>query len=125
SFPKEPPLPNVTAVLPTSKWKFEELLTYLEKDEQGKNGDVARGRAVFDKANCLKCHKFGSIGEGLGPDLTTLKSRFKRADVLESILYPSKVISDQYRGSVIVTKKGETITGLAAPQGDVITVLQI
>jgi putative heme-binding domain-containing protein len=125
TFPKEPSLPNVTALPVATKWKFDELLTYLEKDDAGRGGDVARGRAIFEKTNCLKCHKFGSAGEGLGPDLTTLKGRFTRADVLEAILYPSKVISDQYRGSVIVTKKGETITGLAAPQGDVITVLQL
>ena len=44
--------------------------------------------------------------------------------MLESVLFPSKVISDQYRSVVIVTKKGQTINGLAAPQGDTITVLQ-
>ena len=68
--------------------------------------------------------KGASEGEGLGPDLTTLKSRFQRADTLEAILDPSKTISDQYRGTVIVTANGQTITGLAAPQGDSVTVLQ-
>jgi putative heme-binding domain-containing protein len=125
AFPKEEPLPNVATLTAKSKWKMDELLRYLEQDPQGKAGDVARGKAVFAKANCLKCHKYGSEGEGIGPDLTTLKSRFKRADVLETILDPSKTISDQYRGTVIVTLNGQTITGLAAPQGDSITVLQI
>jgi putative heme-binding domain-containing protein len=125
TFPKAESLPNVATIGSESKWKFDELLTYLEKDAKGRNGDVQRGKLVFEKANCLKCHKFGSVGEGLGPDLTTLKSRFKRADTLEAILLPSKVISDQYRGSVILTENGQTITGLAAPQGDTVTVLQI
>jgi putative heme-binding domain-containing protein len=40
------------------------------------------------------------------------------------MLDPSKVISDQYRGTVLVTQNGQTISGLAAPQGDNITVLQ-
>jgi putative heme-binding domain-containing protein len=124
SFPKEPPLPNAQAATTTSKWKFEELLKFLEHDPAGKNGDPRRGRLVFEKANCLKCHKYGTEGEGIGPDLTTLKSRFKRVDVLESLIYPSKVISDQYRGSTILTKKGATITGLAAPQGNIVIVLQ-
>jgi len=44
--------------------------------------------------------------------------------VLESIVYPSKVISDQYRSTLITTKKGQSVTGLAAVQGDVVTVLQ-
>jgi putative heme-binding domain-containing protein len=125
AFPKEPALPDTgPATAAESKYKYDELLAFVEKDPAGKKGDVARGRQVFEKAQCLKCHKFGKDGEGIGPDLTTLRQRFKRADILESIYYPSKVISDQYRSSVIVTKKGQQLTGLAAPVGDTVTVLQ-
>lgn len=120
TFPQEPALPNAASLTATSKWKYDELLAQLDKG----SGDVQRGRKIFDQANCLKCHKFGSIGEGIGPDLTTLKSRFKRADVLESIIYPSKVISDQYRGSTILTKQGQILTGLVAAQGNQLTILQ-
>jgi len=124
SFPKERPLPNADVEkLPASKYQFDALLNYLEKDERGKNGDVARGRVVFEKALCLKCHKYGNEGEGVGPDLTTLSKRFKRSDTLDSILYPSKVISDQYRSSLITTTKGQQLNGLAATQGDTVTVL--
>jgi putative heme-binding domain-containing protein len=125
TFPKAEPLPNLAAISGESKWKFQELLAFVTQDAKGQNGDAARGKVVFTKAQCIKCHKFGNEGEGLGPDLTTLKSRFKRADTLEAMLYPSKVISDQYRGSVILTKAGKTYTGLAAPQGDMVTILQL
>ena len=70
-----------------------------------------------------KCHKYGKDGEGVGPDLTTVSKRFKRADILESIVYPSKVISDQYRSVKITTKTGQEIVGLAAVQGYTVTVL--
>ena len=121
SFPKELPLPNVASDRPAeSKYKYAELLAYLETHR----GDPTRGRAAFEKASCLKCHKFGKDGEGIGPDLTTVSKRFKRADILESIYYPSKVISDQYRSVTIVTSKGQQVHGLAAPQGDTVTVLQ-
>src|SRR5262249_2811139 len=124
TFPKEPPLPNVTLdIAGAGKYKFEELLAYLEKDSAGRNGNAARGRLVFEKANCFKCHKYGKEGEGVGPDLTTLSKRFKRADTLDSLPYPSKVISDQYRSVTITTTKGQSITGLAAVQGDTVTVL--
>ncbi len=123
TFPKQPALPNVGAIAAQSKWKFDDLRTHLETGP-GKTGDVAKGRVVFEKANCLKCHKFGKEGEGIGPDLTTLRSRFKRTDTLEALLYPSKVISDQYRGTTIMTKAGLPVTGLAAVQGDTVTVLQ-
>src|SRR5262249_42334996 len=97
TFPKEPPLPDIAGDKPVeSKYKFVELLTFLERDSAGRSGDVRRGRIVFEKAQCLKCHKYGTEGEGIGPDLTTASSRFKRMDILESIIYPSKVISDQY-----------------------------
>jgi putative heme-binding domain-containing protein len=122
AFPKEPPLPNVAGDKPVeSRYKFDELLEFLQGE--GRSGDAVRGRAVFEKALCLKCHKYGTEGEGIGPDLTALSRRFKRVDVLESIYYPSKVISDQYRSTLIVTKKGQQLNGLAAVQGDNVTVL--
>ncbi len=122
AFPKEPPLLNVAGDKPVeSKYKFDELLAFLQGE--GRSGDAVRGRAVFEKALCLKCHKYGSEGEGIGPDLTALSKRFKRVDVLESLYYPSKVISDQYRSTLIVTRKGQQLNGLAAVQGDTVTVL--
>jgi putative heme-binding domain-containing protein len=43
--------------------------------------------------------------------------------MLDSLIYPSKVISDQYRSTTIITTGGQAITGLAAVQGDTVTVL--
>lgn len=100
------------------------LLDFLEKDPAGRKGDPASGRQAFEKAQCLKRHKFGKEGEGIGPDLTTVAKRFKVADILESIYYPSKVISDQYRSMVILTTRGQQFTGLAAPMGGTVTLLQ-
>jgi putative heme-binding domain-containing protein len=118
SFPKEPALPNLVA--PTdaeTQARYKELLAFLDQGA-GKTGDAVRGRKVFEKAQCLKCHKYGKEGEGLGPDLTSLSKRFKRADTLESIIWPSKVISDQYRATFVTTTKGVPINGLASPLPD-------
>jgi putative heme-binding domain-containing protein len=124
TFPNERPLPDLAAEPSAeSKYKFADLLTYLEKDPRGRRGDAAKGKAVFTKAQCIKCHKYGAEGEGIGPDLTNLSQRFKRSEVLESIVYPSKVISDQYRSTRIVTLDGQSYNGLAAPMGDTVTVL--
>jgi putative heme-binding domain-containing protein len=126
TFPKEPPLPNALtgAKAPESKYKFEDLVAYLEKDPAGSKGDPAKGRVVFEKGQCIKCHKYGTVGQGIGPDLTMLSKRFKRRDIADKLLFPSKTISDQFRGTVIITTKGAQISGLAAPQGNVVTVLQ-
>jgi putative heme-binding domain-containing protein len=124
TFPGEPPLPNMAGQRESeSKYKFAELLDYLSHNPHGSKGDAGRGRKVFEKASCIKCHKFGKDGEGVGPDLSTVAKRFKRGDILESILYPSKAISDQYRSVTITTTKGQQLTGLAAVQGDTVTVL--
>jgi len=124
AFPKEPALPGLGGETTTaSKYKYADLLAYLTTGP-GKTGNAKKGRVVFEKAACLKCHKYGNEGEGVGPDLTTLSKRFKRADTLEAILYPSKVISDQYRSTSILTKRGVRLDGLVAINGDEVTVLQ-
>ncbi|MFO0809754.1 MAG: HEAT repeat domain-containing protein [Gemmataceae bacterium] len=124
SFPKELSVTGLGDTKPgEGKYKFDELLKFVEEDPAGMKGDAAKGRLAFEKANCLKCHKYGTEGEGLGPDLTTLSKRFKRRDVLESLVYPSKVISDQYRSTTITTKKGQRLDGIVAPTGDTVTVL--
>ncbi len=105
-----------------SKYKYDELLSFLTEKE-GRTGDAVKGREVFAKAQCIKCHKYGQDGASVGPDLSNVSRRFKRPDILESIYYPSKVISDQYRSTQFVTKQGQTILGLASLQGDVYTVL--
>jgi putative heme-binding domain-containing protein len=96
-----------------AKYSAEELLTYLTSDEA--KGAASRGAAVFTKAQCAKCHRFDGKGESFGPDLTSVSSRFSRKELLESIVFPSHVISSQYAGKTIRTTDGRTITGLVVP----------
>ena len=70
------------------------------------------GRKLFDKL-CAQCHKFGAIGNEVGPDLTTMTSRLKKKDVVDAILWPSKTISDQFETTIIQTKGGDLISGMA------------
>jgi putative heme-binding domain-containing protein len=79
------------------------------KDDKG--GVAAEGRPLYDKL-CAGCHRFGAMGKDVGPDLTTITSRFKKRDILEAILYPSKIISDQYQAEMIELTNGSLITGV-------------
>jgi putative heme-binding domain-containing protein len=79
------------------------------KDEKG--GSAAEGRPLFEKL-CAGCHRFGGMGKDVGPDLTTITSRFKKRDILESILFPSKIISDQYQAEMIELTNGSLVTGV-------------
>jgi putative heme-binding domain-containing protein len=92
-----------------AKQSPEEILAYHTKDEKGGTADA--GRAAFEK-QCASCHRFGALGKDVGPDLTTIASRFKKKDVLESILWPSRVISDQYQAEMIELKDGKVVTGV-------------
>ncbi len=83
-----------------------------------------RGAAVFEKAQCIKCHRYGTRGEGIGPDLTNVSKRFQRKEILESVVFPSLVISDQFAGKTVLTTDGKVYTGLVGMTGDGVVVLQ-
>jgi putative heme-binding domain-containing protein len=87
----------------------EQLLETHMKDE--KSGSAEAGRPVYEKL-CAGCHRFGAVGKDVGPDLTTLTSRFKRRDILESILWPSKIISDQYQAEMFELTDGSVVSGM-------------
>jgi len=53
----------------------------------------------------------GNEGGSVGPELAGAASKYSRRDILESILEPSKVVSDQFLTSIIVKKDGESISG--------------
>lgn len=110
----EPKLPQDSNA---NRWTMEELISYLTSPE-GSAGNAQQGAAVFAKANCIKCHRFGERGEGIGPDLTNVSRRFQKKEILESILFPSQVIADQYASKTIVLRDGRTVWGLAAAQPD-------
>jgi putative heme-binding domain-containing protein len=106
-----------------NRWTYAQLIEFLAS-ESGQHGNAERGTAVFEKAQCVKCHRYGNRGEGIGPDLSNVASRFQRKEVLESVVFPSQVISDQFAAKTVVTTDGKSYTGLVGPTGDGVVVLQ-
>jgi putative heme-binding domain-containing protein len=101
----------------------QELTEYLLWDPMAYTGDATRGQASYDKGLCSACHRFGELGQAAGPELTDVARRFKRADLLEAILHPSKTISDQWASVDIVTTDKKTISGVITTEtGDSVTV---
>jgi putative heme-binding domain-containing protein len=90
-------------------WKVDELLPAVETSLKARDYD--RGRVLFAAARCFSCHRFHDEGGGLGPDLSGIAGRFNTRDLLESIILPSKVVSDQYQAVIIVTADGRVING--------------
>jgi putative heme-binding domain-containing protein len=91
------------------KYTVEELLPVVEKGMAGRDFD--NGRKLFGEMKCFACHRFAQEGGAFGPDLTALAGRFNAKDLLESIIEPSKVISDQYGAVTVVTYNGDLVTG--------------
>jgi putative heme-binding domain-containing protein len=81
-------------------------------------GSAQRGHAVFAKAQCATCHRLGSQGQGVGPDLTNLAARFSMRETVESMVHPAAVIPDRYRSKIIQTVDGMTLEGMTVKQDD-------
>jgi putative heme-binding domain-containing protein len=77
-------------------------------------GDAGRGEKLFwaPALNCGSCHRIGARGTPLGPDLSTIGTQRLRADLLESILEPSRRIEPKYAAYVAHTTDGRSFTGL-------------
>ena len=83
--------------------------------EARETGDAARGAIVFFQPYlaCSKCH---SVGDGkpspLGPDLTTLDKQTTDAQLVESVLEPSKAIRKGYEAVTVATEEGKLLYGI-------------
>jgi putative heme-binding domain-containing protein len=92
--------------------RLVELLPLLE------GGDADRGRSVFlsSKTACSTCHRVGSEGGHVGPDLTTIGSIRAGRDILESIVFPSSTIAQGFDQAALLTTDGRAISGIIASQ---------
>lgn len=79
-----------------------------------RSADPGLGKQVFEK-NCAKCHRFGEIGEQVGPDLTGIGVR-SRAELLTDVLDPNRSVEGNYRQYVVTTQSGLVLTGLLASE---------
>lgn len=87
-----------------------------------KKGDAKRGKKLFYDANgnayCSKCHSIGGKGGQVGPDLSYVGISRTRPFILESILNPREVITVGYSSVLILTKKGQFLTGIKINEDD-------
>ncbi|MFO0844888.1 MAG: c-type cytochrome [Gemmataceae bacterium] len=92
------------------KYTLDEAVALVEAGLKGKR-DFDRGRRLFAEAKCFACHRFDGEGGSVGPDLTGAAGRFSVRDLVESVIDPSKVISDQYAAVKIQTSDGKVVEG--------------
>jgi len=105
------------------EWTMTDLVPSLAEASAGRN--FRRGREAFADTQCILCHKFGTEGGSVGPDITGAASRFNRRDLLETIIEPSKVISDQYQNITVTKKDGDEVTGRLVEENEERVVLVV
>ncbi|MES3018373.1 MAG: c-type cytochrome [Bacteroidota bacterium] len=94
---------------PGRTWKLDEALEVIQKDSTTRDFD--QGKMLFSATRCISCHSMQGEGGAVGPALSQLGTRFSPRDILESILEPNKVISDQYASTAFYLKDGKSVIG--------------
>ncbi|MGK2864177.1 MAG: c-type cytochrome, partial [Chitinophagaceae bacterium] len=101
---------------PGKRWKLEEAAAVADSGIANRNFE--KGKAMFNATLCSSCHTMNGEGGVSGPDLTQLGTRFSYKDMLESIIDPSKTISDQYGATVFYLRQGGSVLGRLISEDD-------
>jgi putative heme-binding domain-containing protein len=101
---------------PGRSWTITGAVAELEKRKTGRS--FKRGQELYQATACASCHRIAGEGGGIGPDLTGSGNRYTLADLMENIIDPSKVISDQYGSETITKKDGAIVIGRLGGETD-------
>lgn len=90
------------------------------------HGDAQRGAAVIGMpaAACMSCHKIGRQGGEIGPDLSEVGKRLSPQEIVESVLWPNRVVKPEYIPILVTTTGGEDIQGYRESESDAELVLR-
>jgi putative membrane-bound dehydrogenase-like protein len=82
--------------------------------EQLEPGNPEHGKVVFfsHRAACAACHRVAGEGGTIGPDLSHMGRIRTRQDLLESILFPSSSIANNYETFSAITTSGKSVQGV-------------
>jgi len=83
-------------------------------------GDPAAGKGVYEgKGGCAACHSIGREGGSLGPDLSDAGRRRDLKYLEESLVSPEADVPMRYRAIQVITKSGQTVTGVRLNEDDI------
>ncbi len=117
--PKLSELPKAKG--PGKKWTLSDVIG-VGSELTGR--DFENGKKMFAAARCSTCHRFAGEGGSTGPDLSNVAGRFNVHDLSEAIVDPSKVISDQYQATSILTEDGKVFSGRIIGEADGVLTIQ-
>jgi len=81
-------------------------------------GDAALGSQLFARQACIACHTTSQDQPQKGPYLGDAGKKWKRADLIQSILKPSVVVSQGFQTQWFELKNGTTLEGFVTGEKD-------
>ena len=75
------------------------------------SGDPTRGKALFTQQSCIACHTVADGQTPKGPHLVDIGKRYKREELIESVLKPSAKIAQGFETHAFITVDGRVTTG--------------
>ena len=94
-------------------WRLVTFVRSLSTVSMSYTGDPAAGEKLFwDDAKCGECHTLGSRGGRLGPDLSRGNRRNNANKLKQSIVDPNADVAPGFAVVTVVTRDGQTITGV-------------
>ena len=102
-------LPSVDPANPNqiANMKFEDILAAALKTE----GNAEAGQKYFQSQACISCHTYANGQNPKGPHLVDIGKRYRKEELLESILDPNKKIAQGFDTWTFVTVEGRVFTG--------------
>lgn len=89
--------------------------------------DIKRGKEVFHRDAsdaCARCHRVQGIGNWVGPDLSSIGTKYGEKELLYHILNPSGAIGDTYVPFSFALTDGTVLTGLVTDEDEKRVVLK-
>lgn len=88
--------------------------------ESLQKGNPGRGAVVYSAPTsaCLSCHKVGGHGGAVGPDLSEVGKKQKLNHIVESLLWPQRLVVDEYKAIAVLNLDGQIFRGYQVSESD-------
>jgi putative heme-binding domain-containing protein len=99
--------PNLLANIPFEK-AFDQIMKM--------DGDAEKGAKLFRQQSCVACHTYANGQQPKGPHLVDIGKRYKKEELIESILKPDAKIAQGFDTYTFVTEDGKVVTGFVVSE---------
>jgi putative membrane-bound dehydrogenase-like protein len=80
-------------------------------------GERTRGKLLF-QSSCASCHRMGSMGQRIGPDLSSIEQKYDRRGLVRAILTPSQTVAHDYQPLIVTTTDTTVVIGFLQGDGE-------